>query len=78
MIAQAHAGGTREHSMAGRALDLEANRLGLRLARVPGDAFDPQGLYSRPSGGRLAGRTANHPADAPYVEAMRAVARDRG
>ncbi|MCL4801159.1 MAG: hypothetical protein KJ025_16310 [Burkholderiales bacterium] len=78
LVAQAHDGGTPERSAANRAFELEADRLGLRLARAAGYAFDPQGFFSRLRGGRLAGDTSNHPADALRIEAMQAAARGPG
>jgi len=59
-----------EQSALSKAHELEADRLGLRLAAAAGYSFDPLGFFMRLRAGRLAGDGKTHPADGVRVEAM--------
>jgi len=71
MLASPDGERVRDHADATKALELEADRLGLRLALAAGYSFDPHAFFTRLRGGRLAGESATHPADVLRVRAMR-------
>jgi hypothetical protein len=77
VVAHAYAG-ARERTAASRAHELEADRLGLRLATAAGYAFDPQGFFARLREGRFAGESASHPADAVRIRVMQSAALGAG
>jgi predicted Zn-dependent protease len=78
VVAHAHEAAARGRSAANQALELEADRLGLRLVTAAGYAFDPRGFFARLRSGRLAGETATHPADGIRIQVMRSAAHEAG
>lgn len=77
-LAAPHDGAAPDRAAANQARELEADRLGLRLATAAGYAFDPRGFFMRLRGGRLAGETASHPGDGARIDAMRGAAGSAG
>jgi predicted Zn-dependent protease len=75
VVAHTHGSEARERTAASKAHELEADRLGLRLATAAGFAFDPQAFFAQLRKGRLAGESVSHPADGVRIRVMRSAAR---